>query len=85
MAALDSPCHLAQAYEIEHTKWASGWHTAAFTMDKITSDRVRELCSRIQAEHNLQRFLDLIQELNHILGEGGNGSEENPQRSPESL
>jgi hypothetical protein len=38
-------------------------------MDRFRSDRVRDLCARIQEEHDSQKFLELIQELTRILGE----------------
>ncbi len=38
-------------------------------MDKIKSDRVRDLCLLIQTEKDQQKFMALIQELNRILGE----------------
>jgi hypothetical protein len=38
-------------------------------MDKNKSDRVRDLCSLIQTEHDQQRFLKLIQELNRVLAD----------------
>jgi hypothetical protein len=38
-------------------------------MEKIRSDRVRDLCLVIQTEYDQQKFMALIQELNHIPGE----------------
>ena len=45
-------------------------------MDKITSDRVRELCSLIQVEQDAGKFLELIQELNRLLDGKGTSSQE---------
>jgi len=36
-------------------------------MDKIKSDRVRDLCLLIQTEQDPQKFMALIQELNRVL------------------
>jgi hypothetical protein len=36
-------------------------------MDKANSERIRELCSRIEAEHDPQKFLLLVEELNRLL------------------
>jgi hypothetical protein len=38
-------------------------------MDKIKSDRLRELCSLIQIEQNQGKFLSLVQELSRLLGD----------------
>jgi len=46
-------------------------------MEKIKSDRVRELCSLIQTERDQQKFLSLVQELNQILSEDENNEDEN--------
>jgi hypothetical protein len=37
-------------------------------MNKIESDRIHELCSLIAVEQDRHKFLDLVKELNHILG-----------------
>lgn len=50
-------------------------------MDKITSDRVRELCSLIQVEQDAGKFLELIQELNRLLDEKGASSPQGPYQS----
>jgi hypothetical protein len=44
-------------------------------MDKIRSDRVRDLCSLIQTEQNREKFLDLIQDLNRVLSDKDEKSE----------
>jgi hypothetical protein len=50
-------------------------------MDKLRSDRVRELCSRIQTEQDQEKFLELVQELNQVLGGEDGGSEsDSPNR-----
>jgi len=36
-------------------------------MDKALSTRIRELCSRIEAEHDPHKFLLLVEELNNLL------------------
>jgi hypothetical protein len=36
-------------------------------MNKAHSERIRELCSRIEAEHDPQKFLLLVEELNKLL------------------
>jgi hypothetical protein len=36
-------------------------------MNKADSERIRELCSRIEAEHDPQKFLLLVEELNKLL------------------
>jgi hypothetical protein len=36
-------------------------------MNKADSDRIRELCSLIEAEQDSEKFLRLIEELNDIL------------------
>ncbi|HSZ64374.1 MAG TPA: hypothetical protein VK828_21425 [Terriglobales bacterium] len=36
-------------------------------MDKLDSERIRELCSLIEAEHDPQKFLLLVEELNNLL------------------
>ncbi len=36
-------------------------------MNKADGERIRELCSRIEAEHNRQKFLLLVEELNKLL------------------
>jgi hypothetical protein len=38
-------------------------------MDKAQSDRIRELCSQIEKEHDPQKFLRLVQQLNLILSQ----------------
>ncbi|MGC2248570.1 MAG: hypothetical protein WA609_18335 [Terriglobales bacterium] len=48
------------------------------TMDKISSDRVRDLCSLIQTEQDQERFLKLIQELNRVLGDDEDRAESDP-------
>ena len=37
-------------------------------MDKTDSDRIHELCSLIAVEQDRQKFLQLCEELNRILG-----------------
>ncbi len=36
-------------------------------MHKPDSERIRELCSLIEAEHDPQKFLLLVEELNNLL------------------
>jgi hypothetical protein len=36
-------------------------------MNKADSERIRELCSLIEKEHDPQKFLHLVEELNNIL------------------
>jgi hypothetical protein len=36
-------------------------------MNKEDSDRIHELCSLIAVEHDRQKFLNLVEELNRIL------------------
>ncbi|MFZ3343000.1 MAG: hypothetical protein WA213_19115 [Terriglobales bacterium] len=48
------------------------------TMDKISSDRVRDLCSLIQTEQDQERFLKLIQELNRVLGDDEDRAKSDP-------
>ena len=38
-------------------------------MNKADSERIRELCSLIQHEHDPQKFLLLVEELNTLLSE----------------
>jgi hypothetical protein len=38
-------------------------------MNKADSERIRELCSLIQHEHDPQKFLLLVEELNNLLSE----------------
>jgi hypothetical protein len=38
-------------------------------MEKIRSDRVRDLCLLIQIEQDQEKFMTLIQELNRVLAE----------------
>jgi hypothetical protein len=40
-------------------------------MDMAHSNRIRELCSLIQAEQDPQKFISLIEELNRILSHKG--------------
>lgn len=47
-------------------------------MDKISSDRVRDLCSLIQTEQDQERFLKLIQELNRVLGDDEDRAKSDP-------
>jgi hypothetical protein len=37
-------------------------------MNKADSDRIHELCSLIAVEQDRQKFLNLVRELNQILG-----------------
>jgi len=37
-------------------------------MKKADSDRIQELCSIIAVEQNREKFLKLVEELNHLLG-----------------
>jgi hypothetical protein len=37
-------------------------------MNKADSDRIHELCSLIAIEQDRQKFLELVKELNRILG-----------------
>jgi len=37
-------------------------------MKKADSDRIHELCSLIAVEQDRQKFLELVEELNRILG-----------------
>jgi hypothetical protein len=51
-------------------------------MDKIRSDRVRDLCLLIQIEQDQQKFMALIQELNRVLGEADDaGSDSHSQEN----
>lgn len=62
----------------------SGLAYCRLPMDKISSTRVRDLCARIQEEKDPQRFLNLIQELNRILGENDPAPCDPPNPLPNS-
>jgi hypothetical protein len=55
-------------FDIEHTKPRPACNTAASLMNKADSDRIHELCSLIAVEQDRNKFLELVKELNHILG-----------------
>jgi hypothetical protein len=42
-------------------------HSARTDMNKAESDRIHELCSLIAVEQDRAKFIDLVEELNHIL------------------
>ena len=55
-------------FDVEHTEYRGPCNTSGSTMNKTDSDRIHELCSLIAVEQDRQKFLQLCEELNRILG-----------------
>jgi len=55
---------------VRHRTYRISWTLKYFrvTMNKTDSDRIHELCALIAVEQDREKFLELCEELNRILG-----------------